>query len=193
MKQYIMIVMAMLLAVSMNYGQTGAGAFGADCATIEQQQAQYNQSKANQIVVTNTYTQQLACHYQQLATYYQQLHKTNQQIAKDKQQVDKDIQQIAKDKQQVEKDAAQRACDSSLNTKKLELDAREALLKAKEEDCNLMYVFCHELKLIIENPDCDDKKLADHVKNNINHSGQADGTNPGNTTNNNGGILNPHN
>lgn len=185
-----MIVLVMLMLVSVNYGQ---GAFGNDCPTIEEQQAAYNQSKANGIVVINASTQQLQCHYQQLARYYQQLHKDNQQKAKDIQQIAKDQQQIDKDKQQVSIGVQQGIKDTQQAQKDLELKAREARIKECEEECNDMYNFCHELKLIIENPDCNDKKLADHCKLKINHSGQADGTNPGGTTNNNGGILNPHN
>lgn len=185
MKTTLMTVMLMLALVSVNYGQ-GTGAFGADCPTIEQQQAAYNQSKASAIVVRDTASQQLQCYYQQLATYYQQLHKTNQQVAKDAQQIAKDQQQIGKDAQQVAADAAQKA-------KELELAAREAKLKDCEEECNLMYVFCYELKLIIEKPDCQDKQVSDHVKLHINHSGLHDNTNPGTATPDNGGILNPSN
>lgn len=183
MKTTLMTALVMLALVSVNYGQ---GAFASDCPTIEQQQAAYNQHKANGIAVRDTYTQQLQCHYQQLATYYQQLHKDIQQKAKD-------AQQIAKDQQQVAKEAQLIAWETRIKTWDIELKAREAQIKECEEECKDMYNFCNELKIIIENPDCNDKKLADHCKLKINHSGQADGTNPGGTTNNNGGILNPNN
>lgn len=182
MKTYIMAVMVLLTASV--YGQ-GTGAFATDCPTIEQQQAAYNLSKAAGIVVRDTYTQQLQCHYQQLGTYFQQLHKTNQQIAKD-------IQQIAKDKQQIAKDAQQVATDAAQKAKALELAAREAIVKNNEEECNDMYVFCNELKVIIEKPDCADKEVSDHVKSKINHSGGGDSTNPGGGGNENG-FFNPHN
>lgn len=177
------LVMAILLTVSVSHGQTGA--FASDCPTIEQQQAAYNQSKANGIVVINTSTQQIQCYYQQLATYWNQLHKTKQQADKDAQQIAKDQQQIGKDKQQVERDAY-------LGKWQLELTAREAIIKENEEECTDIRVFCNELKLIIEKPGTD-KELSDHCKLRVNHSGQADGTNPGGTTQDNGGILNPHN
>lgn len=183
MKTYLMAVMVLLTASV--YGQ-GTGAFATDCPTIEQQQAAYNLSKAAGIVVRDTYTQQLQCHYQQLGTYYQQLHKTNQQIAKD-------IQQIAKDKQQIAKDAQQVATDAAQKAKALELAAREALIKNNEEECQDMYTFCCELKLICEKVDHTDKEISDHVKSKINHSGLHDGSNPGSSTQDNGGILNPHN
>lgn len=81
-----------------------AQVFGTNCPTLEQQQAAYNRSKANAIVVRDTASQQLQCYYAQLATYYQQLDKDNQQKAKDAQQVAKDAQQVAKDLQQIQTD-----------------------------------------------------------------------------------------
>lgn len=185
-----MTALVMLMLVSVHYGQ---GAFATNCPTIEEQQAAYNQSLANGIVVRDTHTQQLQCHYQQLATYWNQVHKTKQQDDKTVQQIAKDQQQIAKDKQQLERDAYLIAWETRLKTWEIELKAREAQIKECEEECRDMYNFCNELKIIIEGPDLNDKKLADHCKLKINHSGQADGTNPGGTTNNNGGILNPSN
>ena len=184
------LIMAVMVLVSGSvYGQ-GTGAFGSDCPTLAQQQAQYNaslnQTKANGIVVRDTASQQLQCYYQQLATYYQQLYKTLQQDAKT-------VQQLAKDKQQLDKDAQQVAADAAQKAKALELAAREAKLADCEEECHDMYTFCYELKLIIEKTGCTEHEVSEHVKLHINHSGQADGTNPGSTTQNNGGILNPSN
>lgn len=177
------LVMALLFAVTVSYGQTGA--FASDCPTMEQQQAAYNQQKANGIIVINTSTQQLQCYYQQLATYWNQLHKTKQQADKEAQQIAKDTQQIGKDKQQVERDAY-------LGKWQLELTAREAILKECEEEHQDIKVFCNELKLIIEKTGTD-KELSDHCKLRINHSGLHDDSNPGSSTQDNGGILNPSN
>lgn len=166
-------MMALLFVATVN-AQTGG--FGTNCPTIEEQQAAYNQSKANSIVVINTSTQQLQCHYQQLARYYQQLHKDNQQKAKD-------IQQIAKDKQQIEKEAQLIAWENDLK-------AREAALVACNTELYNLKLLVEQLKLIINEDDCD-CEVSQRIREHINHSGQHDGTNPGGTTNDNGGILNP--
>lgn len=169
-----MTVMALLFAVTVNYGQ---GAFASDCPTIEQQQAAYNQSKANGIVVINTSTQQLQCHYQQLARYYQQLHKDNQQKAKD-------IQQIGKDKQQIEKEAQLVAWESDLK-------ARELVFSGCGTELYNLKLLIEQLKLIINEDDCEcevSRKIRDH----INRSGGGDSSNPGGGGNDNG-FDNPNN
>lgn len=173
MKTTLTTLMALLFAVTINYGQV----FAANCPTIEEQQAAYNQQKANGIVVRDTYTQQLQCHYQQLARYYQQLHKDNQQKAKD-------IQQIAKDKQQIEKEA--------------QLIAWEMNLKARESslvDCNAelynLKLLVEQLKLIINEDECE-CEVSRRIRDHINRSGGGDGTNPGGGGNEDG-FDNPNN
>lgn len=99
-KTVLMIVMFVLVLA----GSLQAQVFGTTCSTLEQQQAAYNRTKASQIVVRDTASQQLQCYYQQLATYYQQLDKDNQQKAKDAQQIAKDAQQVGKDLQQIQTD-----------------------------------------------------------------------------------------
>lgn len=142
------------------------------CPTLEQQQAAYNRSKAAAIVVVNTSTQQLQCHYNQLATYYQQLDKDNQQKAKDIQQIAKDAQQIAYDKQLIERALA--------------LDQRDA----EHEECDVQ----HFVDIIpsIDDGTCTRERLIEEIRRHINHSGGADGTNPGGGGNENG-YENPHN
>lgn len=174
MKTTLTTLMALLFAVTINYGQ---GAFATNCPTIEQQQAEYNKQKACAIVVRDTYTQQLQCHYWQLGTYYQQLDKDNQQKAKD-------IQQIAKDKQQIEKEAQLIAWEANLKSRET------ALVGCGTELYNLR-LLVEELRLIVNEDDCDceaSRRIRDH----INRSGGGDGTNPGGGGNDNG-FDNPNN
>lgn len=175
MKTYIMAVMTLLFAVTVN-AQTGA--FATNCPTIEQQQAEYNKNKALAITVRDTYTQQLQCHYWQLGTYYQQLDKDNQQKAKD-------IQQIAKDKQQIEKEA-------QLIAWEMDLKAREASLVGCGTELYNLRLLVEQLKLIINEDDCD-CEVSQRIRDHINHSGLSDGSNPGGSDQDNGGILNPSN
>lgn len=174
MKTALTLVMALLFAVTVN-GQTGA--FASDCPTIEQQQAEYNKNKAIAIVVRDTYTQQLQCHYWQLGTYYQQLDKDNQQKAKD-------IQQIAKDKQQIAKEAQLIAWENDLK-------AREAALVACNAEVYNLKLLIEQLKLIINEDDCE-CEVSQRIRDHINRSGGGDGTNPGGGGNDDG-YLNPHN
>ena len=172
MKTYLNAILALLFVATVN-AQTGG--FGTNCPTLEQQQAAYNQNLANGIKVIDTRTQQLQCYYQQLARYYQQLDKDNQQKAKD-------IQQIAKDKQQIEKEAQLIAWENDLL-------ARDAVLKACQAECANLKLLIEQLKLMLEG---DDSECAEKVKEHINRSGGADGTNPGGGGNDSG-YLNPHN
>ncbi len=175
MKKTLITAVLALVMVTVNYGQTGA--FATNCPTMEQQQAAYNQSKANGIVVRDTYTQQLQCYYQQLATYWQQKDKDNQQKAKD-------IQQIAKDKQQIEKEIQLIAWETDLK-------AREATLVACNVEVYNLKLLIEQLKLLLVNDDCE-CEVTQRIRDHINHSGGADGTNPGGGGNDDG-YLNPHN
>lgn len=141
------------------------------CPTLEQQQAAYNRSKAAAIVVRDTYTQQLQCHYNQLATYYQQLDKDNQQKAKDIQQIAKDAQQIAYDKQLIERALA--------------LDQRDA----QHVDCDVQHFI--DLLPSIDDGTCTRERLIEEIRRHLNHSGGADDTNPGGGGNDSG-FLNPN-
>lgn len=212
MKKYIIASLFMLGVVSVN------AQVMTPCLTMEQSQAQYNQQKANAIVVNNTASQQLQCYYQQLATYYQQKDKDNQQIAKD-------IQQIAKDKQQIDQDAALKAREATCV-------AREKTCAEKEAQCAVTPVdpnpwisdgcggykrtqngelwTCNSLKQMFVDGiplndwlrmrgecgyafDCDFLNYKKEYKaGHANRSGGADGTNPGGGGNLNG-YLNPHN
>lgn len=156
----ISLVLLITLTIS-SYGQV----FVTNCPTIEQQQAAYNRSKANAIVVTNTYTQQLQTYYAQLATYYQQLDKDNQQKAKDAQQIDKDIQQLAKDQQQAAFSYSLPVCD--------ELDQFLVVVTPL-----LGTVPCESIR-------------EEFIRIHANRSGGGDGTNPGGHGNING-FDNPH-
>lgn len=164
-----------LVAVLIIAGNVSAQVFGTNCPTLEQQQAAYNRSKAAQIVVRDTASQQLQCYYQQLATYYQQLDKDNQQKAKDLQQIAKDKQQVAKDLQQIETDR--------LLCEKLQIinDPTQCFDELDEFLCTIIPLI----------PDsC--KEVKDEFKRiHTNRSGQADGTNPGGQTHNINGFDNP--
>lgn len=168
MKKLIITSLFVTLFVSFAYTQ----AFNVGCPTIEQQQAAYNRSKAAQITVRDTSSQQLQCHYNQLATYYQQLDKDNQQKAKDAQQIAKDIQQIAEDKR--------------LIALALSLAEREASIV----ECDVQHLI--DLIPEIEDGTCSDERIIEEIRRHHNHSGGGDGTNPGDHGNEDG-YLNPHN
>lgn len=147
------------------------------CLTMEQTQAQYNQSKANATVVRDTASQQLQCYYQQLATYWQQRDTENQQAQKDIQQKNKDIQQKEKDEQQ-------KACDKALTCREVELQ-------------NLCSPGYDEVKAFIEAllpllGNCDTSIKEELKRIHTNRSGHMDGTNPGGQTHNIRGFDNPH-
>lgn len=149
--------------------------FGVNCPTLAQQQAAYNQSLANKIVVINTSTQQLQTYYQQLATYYQQLDKTNQQLAKDQQQRQKDIQQAQKDEQQIAADNV--------------LAERLAALQLPTQKYDELVAFIEVLMPLLGQ--CSTEVKLELVRIHTNRSGQADGTNPGGQTHNINGFDNP--
>lgn len=168
MKTKLMLVLMMVFTLSA-YAQVNV-----PCLTMEQTNAQNAQYKANAIVVRDTASQQLQCHYQQLATYWQQLHKDNQQKAKDIQQIAKDKQQIAKDIQQIEADyiLAERAAALNLG------GTYDELLAFIE----IIFPYLGS---------CDESLKKELTRIHTNRSGQNDGTNPGGQTGNINGFDNP--
>lgn len=180
MKKYTLTLSIMMVLFAQ---VVSAQVFGVNCPTLEEQQAAYNRKLAAGIVVINTSTQQLQCHYSQLATYYQQLHKDNQQKAKDIQQIAKDAQQVAKDKQQMEKDA--------------QLYEWEGILSEKATALNVSTEKFDELKVFLEViiprlGDCTPELKKELTRIHTNRSGHMDGTNPGGQDQNINGFDNPH-
>lgn len=145
------------------------------CLTMEETQAAYNRSLASKVIVTNTASQQLQCHYSQLGTYWQQLHKTNQQNAKDIQQKNKDIQQAAKDAQQIASDLA--------------LAERLAALQLPTLKYDELVAFIEVLMPLLGT--CSTEVKNELVRIHTNRSGHADGTSPGGQTHNIAGFDNP--
>lgn len=162
-----------LIAAIMFIGGLVQGQVMVPCLTMEQTNAQYNQQKANSIVVVNTSSQQLQCYYQQLATYWNQVHKDNQQKAKDIQQIAKDAQQVAKDLQQIQTDRILAEKLKALNECGCDYDEVVKLIEV----------------IIPLLPECPVKEELKKVH--TNRSGHADGTNPGGQTSNLNGFLNP--
>lgn len=173
MKKYTLTLSALMVFL---FAQTVFGqVFGTNCPTLEEQQAAYNRSLASKVIVTNTASQQLQCHYNQLATYFQQLHTSKQQAAKDLQQKNKDIQQASKDTQQLETDAILAEKIASLNIANSHYDELVAFIEV----------------LIPLLGSCDPALKADLTRVHTNRSGHADGTSPGGQTSNLNGFLNP--
>lgn len=171
MKQLKLVILMTVLFAGVSFGQV----FGTNCPTMEEQQAAYNRKLAAGIVVVNTSSQQLQCHYNQLATYWQQLHKDNQQRAKDAQQIAKDIQQAAKDKQQIETDAVLAEKIEALNASGTSYDELLAFIEV----------------LLPKLGTCDADLKLELNRIHTNRSGHADGTSPGGQTHNINGFDNP--
>lgn len=164
---------ALVLLMIVSQSVFGQVMNGANCPTMEMQQANYNQKMASGIVVVNTASQQLQCYYQQLATYWQQLDKTNQQLAKDRQQVEKDKQQVSKDLQQIQTDRI----------------LAEKMKALNECGCDYDEVVKFIEVIVPLLPECSIKEEIKKVH--TNRSGHADGTSPGGQTQNLNGFLNP--
>lgn len=172
MKQLKLVMLMMVMFAGVSFGQV----FGTNCPTLEEQQAAYNRKLAAGIVVVNTSSQQLQCHYNQLATYWQQRDTANQQAAKDLQQKNKDLQQIQKDEQQ-------KATDKALTLRMVELE-------------NIDSEGYDEVKLFIEAVlpllgSCDAQLKEELNRIHTNRSGGGDLTNPGGGGNLRG-FDNPH-
>lgn len=203
MKKYLVLSMILSMFVLSSQAQVMT------VCTPEQLAATNNQKLAASIVVTNTATQQLQTYYQQLATYYQQLDKTNQQLAKDAQQIAKDIQQVAKDQELTAREAAVKikedACTPTPDINPWKPDGMGGWFKdqcGEHWTCNTAgAIFIDEIPL----DECLKMKgecayLSEETylwrkkdyKEHINHSGGADGTNPGGGGNDNG-YFNPNN
>lgn len=171
MKQLKLVMLMMVMFAGVSFGQV----FGTNCPTLEEQQAAYNRKLAAGIVVVNTSSQQLQCHYNQLATYWQQLHTSNQQKAKDEQQKNKDIQQVQKDQQQLASDKA--------------LAIREAELLDPSYGYDELNLFIEAILPLLGS--CDENLKTELNRIHTNRSGGGDLTNPGGGGNLNG-FDNPH-
>lgn len=205
MKKYLVLSMILSMFVLSSQAQVMT------VCTPEQLQATANQKLAASVQVTNTATQQLQTYYQQLATYYQQLDKDNQQKAKDAQQIAKDIQQIGKDQELASREAAVAAKEAACAQPSPEInpwkdDGHGGWYKdqcGERWTCNTagaMFIDdipleeCLKIKgecayVSEENYMAYKKEYKDK---HLNHSGGADGTNPGGGGNYNG-YLNPNN